>query len=174
MPSGLSGLQAGGATRGILRPGVAGSAVIPPMNTTNNLIPPIVQGALNPFLSAVSGLQNQWKQAVAPTQALTVNVQNPYDELRAKTLANQQKSAQGAVQSSQWQIDEVQRQLNALPTIGADAGAKRGALQDRLFGLQNTLSQAQQFSWGAPVPTPSNSPGRGSPAASRGWTMPMY
>lgn len=158
IPAGLGGLNPGSGivTRGTLSGGVSPAA---PMNTINSTmpsgsgIPPFVSSALNPFLNAVIGQQNQPQQPARPPS--TINIVNQADILRAETQQAQQRAAQAAAANTDWEINRVRNQLNNIPTgFGGMAlggfGPQRADLQMRLFGLQNQLGR-QQASFSQPM-----------------------
>jgi hypothetical protein len=146
--AGLAGLRSGGATRGILPGGT-------PLNSTQSLgvgtgVPPFVQSALNPFLSAVSGAQNMRNMAMGPPQ--TVNIVNQADLLRAQNEQAAQQAAQSRLSSINLNISRAEdrlRQIAPGPTpIGDVYGPERAALQMRILGLQGQGAQASPFAFG--------------------------
>lgn len=160
IPAGLGGLNPGSGivTRGTLSGGVSPA---PPMNTINNTmpggtgVPPFVSGALNPFLSAVMGQQNQAQQPAAKPPS-TINIVNQADILRAQTQQAQQRAAQAAAANTDWEINRVRNQLNNIPTgLGGMAlggfGPQRADLQMRLFGLQNQAGRQQSAAFSQPM-----------------------
>jgi hypothetical protein len=139
--AGLSGLQSGSVTRGAL----SGSA---PLNSTQNLgagtgVPPFIQGALNPFLSAVSGA---WRNQVMSGQnrpVQNVNVINQADILRAQNERNAQNIARSQLAAINWNLGKAETRLNQIrpgPTpIGDVFGPERAALQKRVIGLEGQI-----------------------------------
>jgi hypothetical protein len=139
--AGLAGLRSGGATRGILPGG-------PALNSTQNLgagtgVPPFVQGALNPFLSAVSGA---WRNQAIGAQggpAQNVNVINQADIIRAQNERNAQNMARSQLAAINWNIGKAENRLSQImpgPTpIGDVFGPERASLQQRIIGLQGQI-----------------------------------
>jgi hypothetical protein len=155
---GLAGLRAGGAFQGSLNGGVA-------MNTTSNLVapgtgvPPFVQGALNPFLSAVSGMQNSFRNAAmgqSQGQPRTINIVNEADKIRAQTQQRAQADAEnqfGFLNRNLGGVEDRLRQIAPGPTpIGDIYGPERAALQQRILGLRGQIGQVSPFAFGGMSP----------------------
>lgn len=121
----------------------------------NNIPANILQAVGN--LSTEQAFRNFLGQQVMqqPQPVVMFPPPNPADEIRAKTEQAQQQAAQNAALVAQRQLSIGNQQLLNYPMLAGGMapmgfGAPRAALQQRQFGLENQLAQANAAAFGAP------------------------
>lgn len=125
------------------------------IGTSGNIPSNIMQAIGN--LSAEQAFRNFLGQQVMqqPQPVVMFPPPNPADEIRAKTEQAQQQAAQNAALVAQRQLSIGNQQLLNYPMLAGGMapmgfGAPRAAIQQRQFGLENQLAQANAAAFGAP------------------------
>lgn len=139
-----------GWTAGSIAPRAPISGPIANVGTSGNIPANILQAVGNlsaeqAFRNFLSGqVMNQQPQA-APAPSIDVSA-----ILQAQNVAAQQNAAQRMTQGIQWNLANVNQQLNTLPTgfggISPMGSATRANLQNQQFALENQLGAAPRIS----------------------------